>query len=96
MIAHDKGKPAVRQGRKAVSLQGDVLAVLHPPEIVWLPKAIGEKPSLDFKHAPRRDSTLAFQSISAPLVGGFSSFHPLVDQFNYPFASQRLSFADPT
>jgi len=30
----DKGKPAVRQGHKAVSLI----------EIVWLPKAIGEKP----------------------------------------------------
>ncbi len=41
-IAHDKGKLAVKQGRKAVSL----LALVTRPstvrwEIVWLPKAIG-------------------------------------------------------
>ena len=37
-IAHDKGKPVARQGRKAVSL----LEVYEPKEIVWLPKAIGK------------------------------------------------------
>ena len=44
-IAHDKGKPVARRGRKAVSLLG--LAVAARPtgpalEIVWLPKAVGE------------------------------------------------------
>jgi len=34
MIAHDKGKPVVRQGRKAMSLQ------FFEVEIVRLPKAI--------------------------------------------------------
>jgi hypothetical protein len=37
-IAHDKGKPVARQGRKAVSLLG----VYESWEIVWLPKAIGK------------------------------------------------------
>ena len=36
-IAHDKGKPVARQGRKAVSLSGDVVNAAS--EIVWLPKA---------------------------------------------------------
>jgi len=37
-IAHDKGKPVVKQGRKAVSLgAGDFEQ--FPGEIVWLPKA---------------------------------------------------------
>jgi hypothetical protein len=38
-IAHDKGKPVARQGRKAVSLLNEV--VLAKQEIVWLPKVIG-------------------------------------------------------
>jgi hypothetical protein len=37
-IAHDKGKPVARQGRKAVSLLG----VYESWETVWLPKAIGK------------------------------------------------------
>ena len=37
-IAHDKGKPVARQGRKAVSLLE--LELAH--ETVWLPKAIRE------------------------------------------------------
>ena len=36
-VAHDKGKPAARQGRKAVSLPTRACR-----ETVWLPKAIGE------------------------------------------------------
>jgi hypothetical protein len=36
----DKGKLAVKRGRKAVSLIGGVSST----EIVWLPKAIEEKP----------------------------------------------------
>ncbi len=42
-IAHDKGKPAARQGRKAVSLGSS--------KIVWLPKAIGEKPELQLRES---------------------------------------------
>jgi len=37
-IAHDKGKPVARQGRKAVSL----LKLEWARETVWLPKAIRE------------------------------------------------------
>jgi hypothetical protein len=37
-IAHDKGKPVVKQGRKAVSLGLGTLEQF-PREIVWLPKA---------------------------------------------------------
>jgi hypothetical protein len=39
-VAHDKGKPAVRRGRKAVSLFGKRLKRALAGEIVWLPKAI--------------------------------------------------------
>jgi hypothetical protein len=39
MIAHDKGKPAARQGRKAVNLSGAGTQI-PAGEIVWLPKAI--------------------------------------------------------
>jgi hypothetical protein len=42
-IAHDKGKPVARRGRKAVNLSEFVSLIT---EIVWLPKAIGEKPKL--------------------------------------------------
>ena len=45
MIAHDKGKPVARQGRKAVSLPLLVIRLLMEREIVWLPKAIEEWPS---------------------------------------------------
>ena len=38
-VAYDKGKPVVRQGRKAVSLFG-CLNLSMDGEIVWLPKAI--------------------------------------------------------
>jgi hypothetical protein len=38
-IAHDKGKPVAKQGRKAVSLPGKDVFELIPSEIVWLPKA---------------------------------------------------------
>lgn len=42
MVAHDKGKPAVRWGRKAVSLYKleSYSSGLDSREIVWLPKAI--------------------------------------------------------
>ena len=43
MIAHDKGKPVARQGRKAVSLP--LVRFTVEGEIVWLPKAIEEWPS---------------------------------------------------
>jgi hypothetical protein len=36
----DKGKPAARQGRKAVNLRAGFFGLF---EIVWLPKAIGKK-----------------------------------------------------
>jgi hypothetical protein len=54
MIAHDKGKPTARQGRKAVSLrerteEGVFSNPSVPAEIVWLPKAIRE--SHNFKQA---------------------------------------------
>ena len=39
-IAHDKGKPAARLGRKAVNLSS-----LFAGKIVWLPKAIEEQPN---------------------------------------------------
>ena len=38
-IAHDKGKPVAKQGRKAVSLSGKDVFEHIPSEIVWLPKA---------------------------------------------------------
>jgi len=43
-IAPDKGKPAARQGRKAVSLRwrGEFNYSATFLEIVWLPKAVGE------------------------------------------------------
>jgi hypothetical protein len=48
-IAHDKGKPVARWGRKAVSLSrkedemgNSPSGFLFPLEIVWLPKAVGE------------------------------------------------------
>jgi hypothetical protein len=40
MVAHDKGKPAARQGRKAVSLDRAGRHEAQAFEIVWLPKAI--------------------------------------------------------
>ena len=40
-IAHDKGKPAARLGRKAVSLAETYARGF---ETVWLPKAIEEQP----------------------------------------------------
>jgi hypothetical protein len=40
MIAHDKGKPAARQGRKAVNLSGAGTLSGPAGKIVWLPKAI--------------------------------------------------------
>ena len=48
-VAYDKGKPAARWGRKAVSLSSKELGfqAFHLREIVWLPKAIGK--SRDFK-----------------------------------------------
>lgn len=39
-VAHDKGKPVARQGRKAVSLLGKSAKGRFSGEIVWLPKAI--------------------------------------------------------
>jgi hypothetical protein len=39
-IAHDKGKPAARWGRKAVNLYAPVFIRTRGLEIVWLPKAI--------------------------------------------------------
>ena len=47
MIAHDKGKPVARQGRKAVSLPLLVATITMEREIVWLPKAIEEWPISD-------------------------------------------------
>jgi hypothetical protein len=41
-IAHDKGKPVVRQGRKAWSLDGPIFRAVKK---VWLPKAIEEQPN---------------------------------------------------
>jgi hypothetical protein len=44
-IAHDKGKPAARQGRKAKSLPAQVSPEAlgeSGAEMVWLPKAIEE------------------------------------------------------
>jgi len=56
-IAHDKGKPAARQGRKAVSLfmrkfELDVSTHQAFGEIVWSPKAVGEslKPKVSGGH----------------------------------------------
>ena len=86
MIAHDKGKPAVRQGRKAVSLQGDVPAVLHPPEIVWLPKAIGEWPTTALNaSSPNRRIDLAEG-------GGQSGVTGLRQPSNLRFRNLRLPF----
>jgi hypothetical protein len=42
-IAHDKGKPVVRQGRKAKSLEHQPICRVFKK--VWLPKAIEEQPS---------------------------------------------------
>jgi hypothetical protein len=39
-IAHDKGKPAARQGRKAV--ESWRVGTVVTAKIVWLPKAIEE------------------------------------------------------
>jgi len=49
-VAYDKGKPAARQGRKAVSLFEGVQVLALVEEVVWLPKAIGK--SRDYKNSP--------------------------------------------
>src|SRR5205814_7651053 len=57
---NDKGKPAARQGRKAVSLLGRSTVLSASSEIVWLPKAVGESHHSKLRRAHRARLTVSF------------------------------------
>ena len=56
---------------------------MNLPEIVWLPKAIGEKPAPKFRDKCRRLTLAGFEPIRSTLVGGFpflpNRSHSLID-----------------
>ncbi len=62
-IDHDKGNPAAKQERNAVSLLGLLMLATdarQPPwQIVWLPKAIGVDFPLKFYDAKQHEPHIA-------------------------------------
>jgi hypothetical protein len=80
----DKGKPAARQGHKAVSLAGSNVPVF---EIVWLPKAIGEKPAPQLLRVTTCGSSgWASNPSQTPFTVG--------SQF-FPFLSSLINYRQP-